>query len=170
MLTDTLTAMPTTSDKPACQTCDGLGRFYGETCATCHGSGHPTRTGRGNSLPVFVDVEDEVEDEVERCGFEIAFRLDPQQKRKQTGPGETYLDAMTQCAWSGWRVSAQQVRTGALDETAERASFEVKLEITDWNKRPHPAIQGDYQESSTQCAWNGWLTRARRAAAGARKR
>jgi hypothetical protein len=42
----------------------------------------------------------------------------------------------------------------------ERAAFEKALKLDQFQKRPHAVIEGDYQESSTQCAWNGWQARA----------
>jgi len=45
-------------------------------------------------------------------------------------------------------------------EVDERAAFEVAFKLDQFQRRPHAVIAGDYQESSTQCAWNGWQARA----------
>ena len=42
----------------------------------------------------------------------------------------------------------------------ERSAFEVAFKLDQFQRRPHAVIAGDYQESSTQCAWNGWQARA----------
>jgi hypothetical protein len=42
----------------------------------------------------------------------------------------------------------------------EREAFEKAFKLDQFQRRPHAVIKGDYQESGTQCAWEGWQSRA----------